>query len=354
MVGTVLLVSAQTSSVTATVTPGAPVITPGSGVWLGNVVISNSSGNNVQVSSIPLQLATGFSGGNLSSCQFYDQSMKALNTGSKVLNTVQSGSNTVMFDTALSVPANSSVSLSLRCNVASSNTATTTTVFTPGTPTVISTTTPTPTTTPNTDPNSTSLSVLLSTATSVKPGAQDAPLAVISLRAGGASNVSVQALPLNIGFGSGMANSYVSDCRVRNLSNLGSPLNAVSSGGINAGSNTITLDSAFTVPAGVTSTLVLTCDVFSSAPIGGTMNVSISPSSLAATAANGVSVTPTTGTNVNGQAGSTSGTVLVVSSTDTPGLPNTGSGGEAFINIAALIGCALFALLGYQYLRRRV
>jgi LPXTG-motif cell wall-anchored protein len=62
----------------------------------------------------------------------------------------------------------------------------------------------------------------------------------------------------------------------------------------------------------------------------------------ASVAGSGTSITPTTGLNVNNQPGSISGTTNISTSASTPGLPNTGMGGNA-LSSAAL---ALMTLLG--------
>lgn len=345
MAGTIASVSAQSAGVTATMTPGTPVVSAGSGVWLGNIQISNAGSNSAQVSSVPITIAAGYSASSLSGCRIYNQSFTQLNTGANVLNNVTSGTNTIVFDNALIVPGNSSVSLSLRCDVGSNATATSTTVFAVGTPNVI-TSGQSATTSPG-SATTTTLAINMSTASSVRPGTQDAALGIFTLKAGGQGSVDVTSVPISATFGNGLDGSHFSDCRIRNLSSLTTALNANGSGALAAGQNSFTLDSALSVNSGNTATLVLTCDISSLAPIGGSLNLAVNPGGFPATVSgSSTTVTPKTGLNVNNQPGSISGTTNISSSASAPGLPNTGVGGFDWLTTSGNPTLWLMALIG--------
>lgn len=203
------------------------------------------------------------------------------------------------------------------------------------------------------------LKVGVDTAPSVPAGLQDATIANIVFDTTGSSDsVRINALPVGITFGSSALASNLTDCRVRNTQNLSGALNTSVPVTV-SGTNTFTLDSALTFPVGTRTELALTCDVASSTAVGGTIVVSVAPASVAATAAsNGAAVTPTVGTLLNGATAETSGTVTVTSGTGvggdptTPGLPDTGFGGNSIPNILMLLSSLTLGLIGVFALRR--
>lgn len=64
------------------------------------------------------------------------------------------------------------------------------------------------------------------------------------------------------------------------------------------------------------------------------------------------STSTSTSTTTNGTTDSTGGAIYT-NTTVTPGLPNTGAGGDAAMNVAAILAAAVAAGAGAVYLRRR-
>lgn len=77
---------------------------------------ASQSGEDVRLASLPIN----FSGtvANMSGCQIWDGTT-ALNTGSRVLNSVSSGNNTMSFDNSFVVPKGTVKTLAVACNVSS-------------------------------------------------------------------------------------------------------------------------------------------------------------------------------------------------------------------------------------------
>jgi hypothetical protein len=99
---------------------------------------------------------------------------------------------------------------------------------------------------------------------------------------------------------------------------------------------------------------VLRCTVASNAAVGGIITVGIAPQSVQATS-NGAPVTVTQGMMSNGMAGSNSAAISVApmgtqasspGTPSTPGVPNTGAGGDAMMTWTLLILSALIAISG--------
>jgi hypothetical protein len=323
-----------------------------SGVILGTFTLVSNQSGSVNVTSVPLTLTTG-SGGNasdLSSCQVYNSNGTAISASG--LGSLASGTNTVTFTTPVAINGNQSAQFTVRCNVASNISSGATYLFTAGTPTLSSGSSTTPT--------GAALNVALGTTPVVRPGAQDTPMAVISLSASNSnSSIQVSALPISLSFGGGASASSISDCRVRPLGNLGTALNSGANvPTIISGSNQFTLDNVLTVSAGNSTSVVLTCDVSASTPSGGTVLVSVTPGSVAArVSGSSTTVTPAAAITTNGNAAPTSGSVLISTTADTsggptiPGVPNTGFGGNT--NLMVVLASAIAMILGAVLLRRR-
>ena len=334
------IASAQSASVvvsgTASSTAGALV--PGSsGANLSAVTLNSSAAGPVYISSLPLTLSSGNGAtiGDLSSCQLFNSNGTALNTGTKIVNSVQ-GTNTVVFDTPLLVTGGTATSLSVRCNLSGSVASNGTFQFAVGTPTfapALSVVTPS-----------------LTVASSVVPGAQDAVLANILLDASrSGAPISVTSIPLNISAGGGGSVSYLSDCRVRNPIAGNAALNGTANVVVN-GINPVALSSALTIPAGTATLLTVTCDVSAAAATGNTFQIGVAPTALAATAVgSGNAVVPTGA--VSGNLTSSGSPVLVLAG-GTPGIPDTSSGDAAPYAVLAL--SALAAVIGALYLRRKI
>jgi fibronectin-binding autotransporter adhesin len=347
---------AAAQSVPVTVSNQGSTVSPSanaSAVTLGSFTLVSNQSSSANIASIPLTLTTG-SGGNpsdLSSCQVYSSSGTALSASG--LSSLSNGTQTVTFNSPFQLGGNQSASFTVRCNVGSTIASGATYQFSAGTPTLSGST--------STNPTGAALSVALGTTPVVRPGAQDAPLAVITFSASNSnSSIQVASLPINLSFASGASAGSVSDCRVRLLGNLGTALNSGNNvPTVIAGSNVMTLDSPLTVSAGNSTSVVLTCDIASTASSGSTILVSVAPSSVAATVSgSSTSVTPTTATTASGGVGPTSGSVLISTSAPVadgpliPGVPNTGFGGETNLMVVAVSAIAM--ILGAILLRRRI
>lgn len=345
---------ASAQSVPVTVTNQGSTASPSantSGATLGSFTLASTQSGSANITSIPLTLTTG-SGGNpsdLSSCQVYSSNGTAL--GASGLGSLSNGVNTVTFNSPFQLGGNQSAGFTVRCNVGSNIASGATYQFTAGTPSLSSTSNPT----------GAALSVVLGTTPVVRPGAQDTPMAVITFSASNSnSSIQVSSLPISLSFAGGASAGSVSDCRARPLGNLGTALNnGTNISTIVSGSNVITLDSPLTISAGNSTSVVLTCDVSSAAPSGGTVLVSVTPSSVPATVSgSSTSVTPTTATTANGNAGPTSGSILISASAPVtggptiPGVPNTGFGETG--NLMVLVASAIAIILGAILLRRRI
>ncbi|MDE1925226.1 MAG: peptidoglycan-binding protein [Patescibacteria group bacterium] len=123
---TVQAASLTTSNGT-TPTNGSTIVAGGQNILLATVQLDASqSGEDVQLSSIPMSLTTNDSSGPgyLSSCQVWNGST-ALNTGSRVVNgstlTAQAAAQTVTFslDNALRIPKGTVLNLPITCNISS-------------------------------------------------------------------------------------------------------------------------------------------------------------------------------------------------------------------------------------------
>lgn len=213
------------------------------------------------------------------------------------------------------------------------------------------------TTTATTTPSltGTTLGVTLTTTPQVAPGQNEALMTLVLLTAGSGNSIQTSSIPLNVTFGGGMTASHLSDCRVRNVTSLTTSLNSSSLGFV-SGANTLSLSSPLTVGAGSTVSLAVTCDVAASAPTGGTIALSLTPSQLPATVAgSATSVTPVVGPSLSGGTGLTAGTVTLVQGAAPtpsfiPGVPNTGTGSYfAVLALAAVMG-----LSATMILRRRL
>ncbi|MSR70704.1 hypothetical protein EXS62_01555 [Candidatus Kaiserbacteria bacterium] len=183
------------------------------------------------------------------------------------------------------------------------------------------------------------LNVAGSFPTSVSGGAQNATVAYYTLSNPGAAQVGVRALPLVL------ANTgLVNNCRVQNIAALGTNLSSGSNVLTVPGtSNVINLDTPFLINANSSATLGVVCSITSSAP-GFILGVAFMPGNVFAMA--GGATTTSVGAGIN--AGIPfSGEFTIVGPgvpipVPTPGLPNTGAGGQ----LPAFAGLLLLALLG--------
>ncbi len=350
---TVLLVAgsaaAQTAgSVNVTSSPVTSSVSSGTGVNLGTVTLSGVQGGG-NVSSLPIAISASNGGqlGNLSNCQVYNNQGTSL-TGNNIVNTV-AGVNSFVLNTPLSVtPSTGAVVLSVRCDVASNVVNGSVFTINAGVP--------------NFGPV---FRVNLDTAPSVPAGSQNVTIANISLGSTGAS-YNVSSIPLTITSSSNGSVSNLSNCAIRDASNLTGTLTNVGVI-VNGSATTFNLAVPMMIAAGTSQMFALTCSLQPATAVGSTFTTSINPASVAVTnAATGVAVTPVGvpagGTGPNGLPASTSGVTVVTavgtapvppaSGDTTPGVPNTGLGGNIVL-LAELMLAGLIALFGAFYLGRK-
>ncbi len=347
--------AAQTAgSVNVSTTPVTSSVSSGSGVNLGTITLAGVQGGG-SVNSLPITItaSNGGQASNLSNCQVFNNQGTSLTTGSNVVNTIGSGASTFTFNSPLSVNSTTgTTTLSVRCDVATSTVAGSMFTINAGAAAI-----------------GPVLRVNLDTAPSVPAGSQDVTIANISVGATGA-NFNVSSIPLTITASSNGSIANLTDCKIRNTNNLDGAISNVATV-TNGAATTFTFTSPLTTLAGASHMLALTCDVQPAAAVGSTFLISVTPGSVAATnAATGASVTPVGiaagGFGPNGLPASTSGTVIVSaqgstpvtpgtgtgSGTGTPGVPNTGLGGNVAL-LATLVLAGMVALFGSFYLGRK-
>jgi hypothetical protein len=162
------------------------------------------------VTSIPLTItgSNGGAAGNLSNCQVYNNQGSSL-TSSNVVNNLTTN-NTFMFNSPLAVNATTgTTTLTVRCDVSTSTPVGSIFTLSAGSA--------------NIGPV---LRVNLDTAPSVPAGAQDVTIANISIGATGA-NFNVTSIPLVITSSSNGSVANLTDCKVRDASDLDGSLTAV-------------------------------------------------------------------------------------------------------------------------------
>jgi hypothetical protein len=332
-----------------------------SGTALGTIQLSSaSSGSTYSISSLPITLTSNNGGvaSDLSGCQLFNANNTALNTNANI-PTVQNGSNTITFDTPLSI-TNTPTVLTIKCNVSSSTASGSTFEFIAGSAnaTLTSSTPITTTTTP-----AGTLSATLQTVPSVAAGSQGSALALILLNAANSpQNVTISSIPLSMTFNTAMPADFT-NCSLRNATNLGLGLNTGNNAVATLGGNgsTFTFDTPLTVSSGSSVALALICDVSSATPAGSSVGITLSPGTITAAGVSGGSVIATPALMPNGTNAATFGTVEIVApgiattgtTSSTPGAPNTGAGGNAPQNILVLVSAAFVAILGSIYLMRR-
>lgn len=338
----------QQGNVNVTITPMAGALTTGSGVTLASVQLAGTTGT-ASISVLPITFSASGAGSisNLTNCRIFNSGGTVV---SGAVNPV-SGVNAFAFNSVVSVPSTTGTqTYSLRCDIATSTPSGTSFQVTAGTSVLAP-----------------GLEVNLNTAPSVPAGSTNVALANIMVGAENSNSaISITSIPVAINLGNGVVAGNVSNCRIRGAVNTSANLS--SSATPSGGTLTFTLAAPLIVTAGSSATLSLACDVSASTPVGGTISIAITPSALTATnVSTGAAITPTAsvGFGPNGLPASTSGTVIVSSvdsagevdpapGTGTPGVPNTGLGGNAAMTLALLLLSALVALGGVAFLRSRV
>lgn len=117
-----MTVKAAALTVNISSQPASQNVVAGSqGLVIGNYQLNASaSGEDIRLSAFPVEITTSSSDeGDLTGCQLYNGAT-ALNTGGNVINTFTSGTaKTYSFDTGLTIPKGTLVTLTLKCNVSS-------------------------------------------------------------------------------------------------------------------------------------------------------------------------------------------------------------------------------------------
>ena len=312
---------------------------------MGVVLIpGNAQGTTALSVPITITPSAGGSLSSLSNCRLVNSAGVAV---TPTLASVVSGPNTFTFSSGLFAGGSvGTVSLTLRCDVATSTPAGVTFSSVAGTPTYVASA-------------FAPLSVNLDTAPSVPTGSQDVALSNISLGANTSDSIRITSIPVMVSAGGGASIADLLNCRITNTNNVGGALSAsqaLSSGG----TTNFILSAPLTVFAGTAPMLSLTCDVQPVTPVGGTFTIGINPAAIVATnVTTGAGVTPTAvvGVGPNNLPASLGGTVLVSGPADTgtgtgtPGVPDTGAG-DTMNTLFILVLSALVALVSGFYLRR--
>jgi hypothetical protein len=119
-----MTVKVASLSISASSTPASQNVVPGTqGQLFANINLNAvSSGEDVRISSLPIRftLGNGAQASDISGCQLFSAST-ALNTGSRVVNTISSSAASIFsLDNSLTIPKGTTVSLALKCNLSSS------------------------------------------------------------------------------------------------------------------------------------------------------------------------------------------------------------------------------------------
>lgn len=183
--------------------------------------------------------------------------------------------------------------------------------------------------------------------------ADDATIARLLLDTTGSTEaVRIASLPFNLVLGSGASASSLTNCRVFNEASPNTALNTPDDEDdtLNSGINNISFDSPMILAANTLTTVALRCDIDDNLVAGGTYTVNMNTANVVATGA-------TTGLPA---LVTIRGSVVVPPVTNppvvppvTPGMPQTGAGGEMAQNIAMLAASLLIAGLGVSSISSR-
>ncbi len=317
------------------------VSVPATAVTMATVVFTSMQNRSVQLSALPLSITpgNGASASYLSSCQIVNAGGTALNTGSNIPTSIQSGTNTFVLDTPLVVGAGATVSVNLRCNISGSATPGNTfdTAVIPSA-TVIS------------------LSPTLSVTGTAIPAIQTNTSQVGNVNFGtvrldatqSGSDIRVSAVPFLASTSGGASAGSATGCQLFAPNGVALNTGANVGGTVGLGSNVITLDTPFIVPSNTFTTLTLRCSVNPGVTTGGI--ITLAPG--AGTAFN-VSAVGNGGPVILTVANVTDPAVPVggVAITPTPGVPGTGEGTSAGLWFSLAVA-SLVILGGTLYVRK--
>ena len=209
----------------------------------------------------------------------------------------------------------------------------------------------------------TGLGIMVNAAQSVPAGGKTEALALIAFDATRIPNAAaIPTIPVTLVFDGAPASDFT-NCALRNVNNLGLALNtganAVPPLTSSAVAITFGLDTPLVIAPGSSQVLALTCDVAPGTPAG-TVTISVNPASIpAADLTTGATIVPAADlVGPSGTPAPTYGTVTISPSSassgnSTPGVPNTGAGGESGMMYVLLVLSGASALLGTVALKVR-
>jgi hypothetical protein len=197
----------------------------------------------------------------------------------------------------------------------------------------------------------------------VPAGLNNAILGIITLDATQSNQaITLSQVPISVAASGGATLDALTDCALTSTTGTSLTTGGNALGAI-AGANVFKLDTPLNVAAGQGALLVLRCNVSANAPVGSMLTIGSAPASFQATVG-GSPVTVTQGMMANGQEGTNAGVISIAAegsqsasvsgttSVSTPGVPNTGAGGDAPMLYAILIASLLAAIVaGREVLR---
>jgi hypothetical protein len=197
----------------------------------------------------------------------------------------------------------------------------------------------------------------------IPAGLNNAIIGIITLDATRSHQpVTLTSVPISVSASGGATLNALTSCMLTSSSGttLTTGGNAVAA---ITGSNMFRLDTPLVIAAGQGAIIVLRCNVSSNAPVGSTLTVGLAPSSFQAIS-NGSPVTVMQGLLSTGQQGTNSSTITIAAqgtgagsgtgtgSPESPGIPNTGEGGNAPMNYAILLSTLLVAIVATRFAMR--
>lgn len=199
-------------------------------------------------------------------------------------------------------------------------------------------------------------------APTITPGVRNIVGAVILDATLSSSMIKVPAIPVAAVFGPGAQPGMLRNCALAPVDALDSPLTTGPNAVMVLGPvNTFTFDRPIAVPPGQAGQLALECMV-GQVPLGTSITLAVTPQQvLAYDVQTGAQIMPTVILDQEGVAQSFSATSVVGEQQpqpvpSTPGVPNTGAGGNAQRTALMLVASASVAIAGIGYvgaLRRR-
>ena len=191
---------------------------------------------------------------------------------------------------------------------------------------------------------------LLSTGLTANPsaGTTGATMAIVRLDTTYSPDaIRLASLPLIVSTANGATPASLTNCRVYNEASPTAALNNGSNvpGNLVSGLNVVNLDTPLVIQRGSVVLLDVKCDIAAGAVTGGTFQFSLNTANVVATGnTTGLPAAVYVGVSTPGGVPSTGGV----------GLPNTGAGGDAGMNLALILGSLVAASLGVLYARKAV